>query len=144
MIPSTELRLNTMLRAMTESILPALDPSDSLAQEQAGLLMGHINALIQQQGKEHEIVEQEYEDLAELADHLLSIAEGGKETLEAKEKITRALDVKSKTALSLAVEQLIIASDVSDTFKKVSRQPILDYAHNSTKRGLDWFKPMGF
>lgn len=52
MIPSTELRLQTMMRAMTESILPALDPKDSLAQEQAGLMMGHINALLQQAGQE--------------------------------------------------------------------------------------------
>ncbi|MCB1668245.1 MAG: hypothetical protein KDI24_07790 [Pseudomonadales bacterium] len=144
MIPSTELRLNTMMRAMSESILPALDPTDSLAQEQAGLLMGHINALIQQQGKEAEIDQQEYHDLSELAHQLLSIADGGEQTQAAMSEVSKAIKNACRISLSIATEKLIIADDASAAFKAAARQPILDYARLSTNRGQEWFKPMGF
>ena len=37
MNPSIELRIKTMIRALTEVIIPAVDPNNSLAQEQARL-----------------------------------------------------------------------------------------------------------
>ena len=52
MNPSIELRLRTMIRAVTEVILPAVNPHDSLAQEQAQLLIGHLHALLQHHAHE--------------------------------------------------------------------------------------------
>ena len=45
MNPSIDLRIRSMLRALQETVIPALDPSDALAREQAGLLVGHLHAL---------------------------------------------------------------------------------------------------
>lgn len=144
MIPSTELRLKAMMRAMTESIQPALAPDNSIAQEQAGLLIGHINALIQQQGLEHQINQQESQSITELARFLLSVAEGGENTTNASTTLSKALEQDCYETLSQAVERLIAADDASPEFKKAAWQPVLTYAKVASERGQAWFKPMGF
>ena len=144
MIPSTELRLKTMMRAMTESIIPALDTDDSLAQEQAGLLMGHINALIQQQGLEPKVNQQEHQAMTELATFLLSVAEGGENTINARNVLANALQQDCFETLSKAVERLIATEDATPAFKKAAWQPVLDYSKAAAARGQEWFKPMGF
>jgi hypothetical protein len=144
MIPSTELRLKTMMRALTESILPALDPENSLAQEQAGLLMGHINALIQQQGLEYQVNEQEAEAMTDLAKQLLTIAEGGVNTVAAAERLAAAMKEGNFEELSKSVERLLSMEDGSQAFKDATWKPVLDYSRNAAARGQQWFKPMGF
>lgn len=144
MIPSTELRLQTMMRAMSESILPALDPKDSLAQEQAGLLMGHINALLQQAGQEPNINAEERQAMVELAQFLLSLADGGSETEQSKERLAAALENGSDVEISLATERLIAAADATQAFKDAAWAPILKYSKDAAARGQQWFKPMGF
>lgn len=144
MIPSTELRLKTMMRAITESIIPALDPKDSLAQEQVGLLMGHINALIQQQGRELIVVEKESEEISDLATYLLSVAEGGKNTQKACVELSQALEQDDYEGLSKSVEGLVAVDDASQIFKEATWDAVLDYSKTSAERGRDWFKPMGF
>lgn len=144
MTPSTALRLQSMMRSMRETIVPALDPSDSLAQEQAQLMMGHINALIQQQGKERDIHQTEYQAMRDLASALLAVADGGSETLRAQSGVESALQGQDPIALSLAVEQLARTSDASEAFKSQSWQLVLDYAKPAALRAQSWFSPMGF
>lgn len=144
MNPSTELRLKSMMRAVSENIMPAIDPANSIAQEQAGLLLGHINALIQQQGKEPEIDQQELEALQKLGSALLSSAEGGEQTMQCITNLKQAMEGSCVTTLSLAVENLIIAQDASEAFKSAAWQPVLDYSGDAAARGREWFKPMGF
>lgn len=144
MIPSTELRLKTMMRALTESILPALDPKDSLAQEQAGLLMGHINALLQQAGQEPVVDAEEQSALAELAHFLLSVAEGGAQTTAAIKALQGALNAGDVAAISLATERLIASPDGTEAFKSAAWEPVLKYSKDAAARGQAWFKPMGF
>jgi len=144
MIPSTELRLQTMMRAMTESILPALDPKDSLAQEQAGLMMGHINALLQQAGQEPSLDSRELQAMEELARFLLSVAAGGPETEAAKTRLSKALEQPVFGELSLAVERLLASADATAAFKSAAWEPVLKYSKEAAARGQEWFKPMGF
>lgn len=144
MNPSTELRLQTMMRAMTESIIPAIDPANSLAQEQAKLLLGHMDAMIQQQGKESEQEKLELYALTALGAELVSLADGGEHTKACAGAVSSAIEEGNAASLSLAIEQLIIADDSNDTFKEASRVPVLSYAGEATARGREWFKPMGF
>ncbi|MBR9913011.1 MAG: hypothetical protein GYB33_21940 [Gammaproteobacteria bacterium] len=144
MTPSTQLRLQTMLRALAESITPAIDPTDSLALEQAGLLQGHIQALLEQQGQEHRIDQKEFDALRELAKFLLSVAAGGTAFTQAKSNLEQALDGDDAIALSLATERLLSAPDASQAFKQASWTPVLQYARDTAARGQQWFKPMGF
>jgi len=144
MIPSTELRLKTMMRALTESILPALDPKDSLAQEQAGLLMGHINALLQQQGQEHKVEQREQAAITELAEYLLTVVAGGANTTAASQALVAALKGGRFEEISKATERLLGADDARKEFKDAAWKPVLDYSRDAAARGQHWFKPMGF
>jgi hypothetical protein len=129
---------------MSESILPALDPKDSLAQEQAGLLMGHINALLQQAGQEPNVNAEERQAMVDLAQFLLSVADGGSETERSKERLAAALENGSDVEISLATERLIAAADATRAFKDAAWAPILKYSKEAAARGQQWFKPMGF
>jgi hypothetical protein len=133
-----------MMRALTESIIPALDAKDSLVQEQAGLLLGHINALIQQNGLERQIDHQEATALTDLARELLASAEGGDNTVAAAQKLTAVLAEGSFEDISKAVERLLSMDDASPAFKDAAWKPVLEYSRNAAARGQQWFKPMGF
>lgn len=144
MTPSIALRLQSMMRSMQQSILPALDRTDSLAQEQAKLLMGHIQALQVHVGNEQAIDQIEHEKLRELAQQLLGLAEGGENTQDAVLVLNRALQANDPQAVSLSVEALLAAGDASESFRRQSWELTLGYAEQASLRGKDWFRPMGF
>jgi hypothetical protein len=133
-----------MMRSMTESILPALDPADSLAQEQAKLMMGHIHALMEQQGHEHTVLAHEQQHLATLAEHLVAIAEGGEQTQAALAQVNAGLAEGDSQQLSLATEALVAATDASPSFKQQAWLMVLEYGSAAAARGKAWFEPMGF
>ena len=144
MTPNSQLRLQSMLRSMQQSIIPALDPQDSLAQEQAKLLMGHIMALQGQAGNEAEIIEKEHQSLIVLAKQLLENAHGGVETMRAKSQLESAIVGGDTVALSAAVEKLLCSQDAGDSFKTASWDLTLTYSLTAAQNGREWFKVMGF
>ena len=144
MTPSIELRLQTMMRSVQQTLLPALDPEDSLAQEQVKLLMGHIAALQLQYGKEESVCNEENQRLEILARDLVEHAEGGEYTQEAVASINKALSNTDYTQLSVATEALLAALDASDAFKSYSWDAVIAYSSEAAQRGRQWFKPMGF
>lgn len=144
MTPSTALRLQSMMRSMTESILPALDPHDSLALEQAKLMIGHLHALLEQQGREQQIQAHEKQHLVTLARLLANHADGGEQTQTALAAVSSALAEDNMTTLSLATERLAAATDASPAFDTLCWSAVLEYATAAAARGKAWFKPMGF
>lgn len=144
MTPSIELRLQTMMRSVQQTLLPALDPEDSLAQEQVKLLMGHIAALQLQYGKEESVCNEENQRLEILARDLVEQAEGGEYTQEAVAAINKALSNTDYTQLSVATEALLAALDASDAFKSYSWDAVIAYSSEAAQRSRQWFKPMGF
>lgn len=141
MIPNTQLRLTTMLRAMHKIILPALPANNSLAIEQAQLLAGHLNLLLEQGGRETEIVQQETEQLIALAKSLLAITGDGDEKLEnAKSAVNTALQYDSPL-LSVAIEDLILSAD--ETYMQAAWPLIMSHASDAAEHGRQWFKATG-
>lgn len=146
MNPSIELRLRTMIRALTEVIVPAVDAQDSLAREQAQLLLGHLHALLQQHRHEADIDRVERRTLDKLAHDLAEASAGGEATARATTRL-RAQPPDTATAdIAHAVEALLIASgeDGSESFQRTSAALVLKHARESAVRGRAWFKPMGF
>lgn len=144
MNPSNQLRLATMIRAIQESIMPAIREDAPLAKEQAGLLMGHLAAMMQQDGQEHAVVAREWELLAELAGKLLDAAEGDSALTESAEKARTALAASDATALSFAVEAMLANTEAGASFKVASAKLAMTYAKAHTNLGRAWFMPMGF
>ena len=145
MNPSVELRLRTMMRAMTEVILPAIDPTNSLAQEQARLLLGHLHALALHAAHEGTIDALEETADRALARALLAAAAGGPHTRAAQLALDTALPGERR-ALLQAIEGLLLASgiDGSPEFQRASQQSVLAQARAAATLGRTWFKTMGF
>jgi hypothetical protein len=145
MNPTIELRLRTMIRALNETIIPAVDPNDSLAQEQAGLLLGHLHVLLQHEGQEKAVSDVEHAALKELADTLIHASSGGSATAAATEHVRQLLDEDTDT-LSHAIEALIIDAgiDGSDGFKATCDSLVIEHGREATRRSRIWFKSMGF
>ncbi|MBI4693932.1 MAG: hypothetical protein HY749_07915 [Gammaproteobacteria bacterium] len=145
MNPSVELRLRTMIRAVTENILPAIDPDDSLAQEQGRLLLGHLHALLQQHGHEEALRSRQRRLLDRLARDLLEAGSGGPVTLAARAALGAAL-ADSDEALSIAVERFVLAtgSDGDAGLREQTAGLVLAHAAEEVRAGEVWFRAMGF
>ena len=137
MNPSTQLRLSTMMRAMTDIILPAIPASESMAQEQSQLLIGHIAALMAQDGRERELQ-------AHNAANLIDVAELEKLAAEKLAELNAALAGNDIAKIAFASERLMADCDVSAGFKSKSSELMINYARHHSVVGRSWFSPMGF
>ena len=146
MNPTIELRIRTMIRALNEIIMPAIDQNNALAREQAGLLVGHLHVLLMHEGREQRIGEVERCSLVGLADALLENSDGGDATAAATKRLRDLPDDVDIDTLSHAVEALIIEAGVdgSDGFKRACDRLVIEHAREDMQRSRVWFKAMGF
>jgi hypothetical protein len=80
MMPSIDLRLRTMTKAMTDVILPAIAPENPLAQEQARLVIAQLGMIAKQWRQAAEYEALELREITALAERLGALAFGGAET----------------------------------------------------------------
>ncbi len=144
MTPDSNLRIQSMIRSVTEVIIPALDANDSLAQEQVKLLMGHLNALLVQAGREPTVKDIETKHLFRLAEILIEVASDEKVSEKLIKGLSESLKAGDRFLLSLAIENLISSTDTSENFKQQSWNIVLEFGSNAANRGKKWFEPMGF
>jgi hypothetical protein len=146
MIPSPELRLRTMMRSLTEVILPSLDQNNALAQEQGRLLLGHLHALLLQQPHAQRVERVDARALENLGQRLIDACAGGPITMAAAARVTAAITSGDHATLSHAIERLIVDSalDGSPAFLRTAEALVLADAKATSLRGRTWFKPMGF
>ncbi|MFT6552766.1 MAG: hypothetical protein ACJA1I_002823 [Zhongshania marina] len=144
MNPSTQLRLSTMMRAMTDIILPAIPASESMAQEQSQLLIGHIAALMAQDGRERELQAHNAANLIDVAKQLILLAELEKLAAEKLAELNAALAGNDIAKIAFASERLMADCDVSAGFKSKSSELMINYARHHSVVGRSWFSPMGF
>ena len=146
MNPSVELRIRSMMRALTEVVLPAVDPHNSLAQEQARLLLGHLHALALHHRDEARLDEINAAAMATLARELIACSAGGIHTGDATARLREIIPTADPRALSHAVEALMVASGIDGDadFQARSAALVLAHARTDTLRGRAWFKVMNF
>lgn len=143
MNPSNQLRLSTMIRAVQESILPAIRDDAPLAKEQAGLLMGHLAAMMQQDGQEIAVRRREAFLLRQLASDLLAAAAEDAALVSEVAALESAL-AEGGCGLSFAIEALLCNADAGEGFKNASTKLTLQFSRSHTDLGRVWFLPMGF
>ena len=145
MNPNTNLRLRTLMRAMSEVVIPAIDPNNSLAQEQAQLILGHLNALLQH-SDEKQLIERDTAANCALAQALLDSGNGGPETMQAKNMLAEALEVNDPNNLTHAIENFVVAigHDGDPELHAASARLVMAHAQAQNHIGRAWFKPMGF
>lgn len=144
MNPASALRIDTLMRTLQDTIMPAIRDDQPLAKEQAGLMLGHLAALQQQANREHAVDDYSQRLLFKLADALLELG-------AAEESVAgwlAELDVARKklevTAMGFHLERILACSDTSAAFKRESTKALIQYAEAHTNMGRAWFLPMGF
>ena len=146
MNPDISLRLRTLMRAMSEVVVPAIDANNSLAQEQAQLILGHLNALLQHHAGEEALSERDTHATRALAHALLDAGHGGETTEAARDALMAALKTNEDAAVSHAVEGLVLAVGVDGEpqLHAASARLVMAHAEAQNFAGRSWFKPMGF
>lgn len=76
MQPSFEFRISTMIKALAETVLPAVDPSNRAAIEQANIVIGSLRMLPEQIDFAHWFEVKENEDLTILIREIIEISPG--------------------------------------------------------------------
>ncbi len=151
MIPSVDDRLASVVRALTDVVMPSLPPEASLAQEQMQLVIGHIQILRAQLDGTPAFEAEEADDARALGKALLMAGEGGSETKAALAALTTAIGAEgsareARVAIHSAIDDLVrkTAIDGSAAFRAALGKIIVTMQSVRTAKDRQWFMPMGF
>jgi hypothetical protein len=151
MIPSVNDRLASVVRALTDVVMPSLPPEAGLAKEQIQLAVGHLQILQVQLDGSLAFEARETEDARALGQMLHAKVEGGPHTQTALVALASALntttDMRSdRIAIHAAIDLLIKASSIdgSSAFRTELGKIIIAHQTDRTIKDRKWFEPMGF
>lgn len=158
MLPSIDIRINSLIKAMEKTVIPALDVEASLALEQAALIVKHLQVINQQWDGAYLFEQGSLNQLKALAGSLLARLEGGIHTTQSGLMLQNALDsipdVLPATVAGInpyiqtvgnAIDAVINSAfiDGSDSFNLVLSDSILAYGDRQTLRERTWFQATG-
>jgi hypothetical protein len=153
MTPTVDERLASVVRSLTEVILPHLPPEASLAQEQVHLAIGHLQILRMQIDAIPAYETEELDDAVAIAETLIRSVSGGVQTsaaLSALQAIVDAADHKTArtqtVAINVAVDALVkaVAVDGAAGAKEALSGIILKFEHTRAQKDRRWFLAYGF
>jgi hypothetical protein len=151
MIPSVNDRLASVIRALTDVIMPSLPPEAGLAQEQIQLSIGHLQILQAQLDGSPAFEAEEAIDARLLARTLVAAGTGGEKTQMALAQLATALtpddDVRAaRVAIHVAIDGLVrsAAIDATPAFRAELGKLIITHQMSRTMKDRKWFEPMGF
>jgi hypothetical protein len=150
MNPDFDLRLKSMRRALTTIIMPAIEPGNQLAQEQAAILVGQLDMLAMQWNRAEPYARLCHDELLRLVTGLR--VAGGSETkaawatLQAVASDHSAPAAAAFNSLSAAMEDLVRAADRDGdaAFRRQLHRDVLLYGHAQAARDRSWFVQCGF
>ena len=156
MIPSTDERLASVVRALTDVVMPSLPAEAGLAREQVELSLGHLQILRAQLDTIASFEAEELADSRAIGEALSGCA-GGPETGSAAAILTDTLgkgkaadgpaDIRTaRIAIHAAIAALVKAVAADGNAATRSRMSRLILAHETRRVAKDraWFAPFGF
>jgi hypothetical protein len=162
MVPDVETRLQVMQRSLREVILPALPPEHTLAREQAGMMIGYIDLILDQHDRQLHLDLAELRDYTRLAQELDAMAEARALASEARAASRAALsesapfvDVRLPTAAALHDMLRALKAAADDLARTLLEQADADtkdavgklvFAHSARQlmRERAWLRKAGF
>lgn len=153
MTPNVDERIASIVRSLSEVILPHLPPEASLAQEQAHLCIGHLQILRAQIDKVPAFERGELDDALAVARELAATVTGAESTTAAVSAINAAViasdgsDVRAERKRVLqAVDSLVkaVSTDGSPEGKSAVSRMILQHEAARSLKDRQWFAPFGF
>lgn len=151
MIPNVDDRLASVIRALTEVVLPHLPPEASLAQEQVQLAVGHLQILRAQLDSLPGYERDELSDARALGAALAGCS-GGAQTTAAAGSVVAAAKARGDEGRALlkrvnqAIEALVraVAADGDAATRAQLSATILKHEHARAQKDRQWFAPFGF
>lgn len=158
MLPSIDIRIQNLVKALQQVILPAVDPSNKLAVEQAQLAIAHLHVIAQQWDQAHQFEIGSLRAMRQLADSLIAASAGGVQTTACAKQVEAVVGRIDPAALltansiavvigalGSAIDALIfaISADGSETCRDASRDAILEYSLRQARRERVWFAGTG-
>ena len=152
MIPTIDERLASIVRSLSEVIVPHLPEDASLAREQAGLIIGHVQIIRSQIDDAPAYEQAERDDAAALGQTLLAEFPADRYDPAAMDALEQAIrftssDVReSRRAINVAIEGVVQAISAGNCAASKSRLSsiILDFEDTRTQKDRKWFAPFGF
>lgn len=152
MTPTTNERLASVIRSLTEVVMPHLPADASLAQEQVQLAIGHLQILRLQFDSVHEFEAEELADTKALAAELAAAMTGGALTTTAGGSLSALIaepagEVRAAlSAVYRGVERLVqaVSADGSEEARKKLPEIILRHESKRVEKDRRWFLPYGF
>src|SRR5690606_23108332 len=153
MTPNPSIRLGSVMQTLEQVVFPAVDPSNSLAVEQCGVIAAQLKMLLH-----HLPVIAIYhslcrDDLVDTVSNLPS-AVGGALTMDAASKLQSVLDGAASDSdaaaafhrLGFALEDLLRAAarDGAPDYRRAMNENVFLFTQRQTRRERVWFKEAGF
>jgi hypothetical protein len=152
--PSIDDRLASIIRALTDIVLPGLAEDASLAREQLTLAVGHLSILRRHIEAMTAFETAELDDANQLATALLAVAEGGSGTGSAKRELEAILAQaregehvrETRKRVNAATERLVheMLVDGSETCRKRLPHILIPQQASRSLKDRRWFALMGF
>lgn len=153
MTPNVDERLASVIRALSEVILPHLPPEASLAQEQVHLCIGHLQILRAQIDAVPDFEREELADAITIGRQLAENVEGGEQTRKACAALRLAIDAAGtgdvrgdRKAILSCVDDLVkaVSGDGLPNSRERLSDIILTHEASRTLKDRQWFAPFGF
>jgi hypothetical protein len=154
MNPSIDDRLASIIRSLTDIVMPGLAEDAGLAREQLHLTIGHLNILRAHIEGAPAFESCELEDAIKLATGLAAVAHGGRNTEAAKTAVQLALaqsrDVEhareTRRRINAATDQLVHALGLDGSAACRAHVPgvLIPLQADRALKDRRWFALMGF
>ena len=154
MTPNFDERIASIIRALTEVILPHLPPEAALAQEQTQLCIGQLQIMQAQLDAMSGFEREELDDAIAVGNALIAaIKDGGVATKNALTSLTSAINAadgsdvrQQRQTIYDAVEALVkaAADDGEEQPRATIMNVILEYEALRVQKDREWFAPFGF
>ncbi|HTT83793.1 MAG TPA: hypothetical protein VMF67_09960 [Rhizomicrobium sp.] len=158
MVPDFRLRIQSMLRAMQEVVIPAIPAGERLALDQASIVVGNLKLMAEQQDKLYRYELVELREYAALVTELIDAAGGGASTEAARESLRNSAGVVTMPiptqpeltgltkAMKHAADTLLRAAyeDGSPEFRRAAAQLVMKQSASQITRERSWFRAAGF
>ncbi len=154
MIPTVSQQLSAIRHTIAKTIIPAINPDDSFAHEQAGLVLASLDWALDVAGSEfrYELVEHgEYRDVL---GELLALEPAGEVGIRGREALDRPVTATADLA-ALRKQNIALKGLVEDAFVALTTGPdgpavhdarriVSKLARRQTERELAWGRMTGF
>jgi hypothetical protein len=124
-----QIQLKSVITALSDVVLPAVDPNNKLAQEQAKLAIGLLTLMGQQLPMQHQFDRDELERLLDTAERLRANVRGGEKTASALAELDHIAQSGSKVLIGTCTPPKALEESVR-ALRKATGEVITQARHD--------------